>query len=194
RRRGSRAGNLGNITAGRKSRQEDRPPLRPYRRIFSFMAGIRIAIAQIRATKGDYTANLERLGGVFAQVAGLDPKLQLVVTPEAITSGYFVEGGVRDVAVTAGTLFRDLQEKHAAAEAPPIDVAVGFYEVFQNRHYNACLYATLGKKGKVRHVHRKIFLPTYGVFDEERFVDRGREITAFETGWGARAAVLICED
>jgi len=158
------------------------------------MAGIRIAIAQIRATKGDYTANLERLGGVFAQVAGLDPKLQLVVTPEAITSGYFVEGGVRDVAVTAGTLFRDLQEKHAAAEAPPIDVAVGFYEVFQNRHYNACLYATLGKKGKVRHVHRKIFLPTYGVFDEERFVDRGREITAFETGWGARAAVLICED
>src|SRR2546430_15257764 len=94
------------------------------------MAGIRIAIAQIRATKGDYTANLERLGGVFAQVAGLDPKLQLVVTPEAITSGYFVEGGVRDVAVTAGTLFPDLPEKQAAAEGPPLHVAGGFFPGF----------------------------------------------------------------
>ena len=42
-------------------------------------------------------------------------------------------------------------------------------------------------------MHRKIFLPTYGVFDEDRFVERGREIRAFDTGWG-RAAILICED
>jgi len=47
----------------------------------------------------------------------------------------------------------------------------------------------------VRHVHRKVFLPTYGVFDEERFVDRGQDgVRAFETGWGGRAAILICED
>jgi len=47
----------------------------------------------------------------------------------------------------------------------------------------------------VRHVHRKVFLPTYGVFDEERFVDRGQEgVRAFDTAWGGRAAILICED
>jgi NAD+ synthetase len=47
----------------------------------------------------------------------------------------------------------------------------------------------------VRHVHRKVFLPTYGVFDEERFVDRGQEgVRAFDTSWGGRAAILICED
>src|SRR5207249_948893 len=45
----------------------------------------------------------------------------------------------------------------------------------------------------IRHVHRKVFLPTYGVFDEERFVERGRDIRAFDTRWG-RAAILICED
>jgi predicted amidohydrolase len=45
----------------------------------------------------------------------------------------------------------------------------------------------------VRHVHRKVFLPTYGLFDEERFVERGREIRAFDTPWG-RAAILVCED
>jgi len=155
----------------------------------------RLAIAQLRPTKGEYAANLQKIGGVLAQLATLEPRVDLAVFPEAATSGYFVEGGVQDVAVTAGTLFRDLKLEHEAAEAPPVDVAVGFYEVFQNRYYNACLYASLGgpSGGAVRHVHRKLFLPTYGVFDEERFVERGRDIRAFDTSWG-RAAILICED
>ncbi len=154
----------------------------------------RLAIAQIRPSKGEYASNLQKIGGVLAQLAKLESRVDLVIFPETSTSGYFVEGGVRDVAVTAGTLFRDLTLEHEAAQAPPVDVAVGFYEVFQNRYYNSCLYATLGgDKAGVRHVHRKVFLPTYGVFDEERFVERGREIRAFDTGWG-RAAILICED
>src|SRR6266567_1013689 len=159
----------------------------------------RLAIAQLRPTKGDYGANLQKIGGVLAQIAKLDPPADLVVFPETATSGYFVEGGVRDVAVTAGTLFRDLTIEHEAAGAPPIDVAVGFYEVFQNHFYNSCLYASLGNASpgnaspRILHVHRKVFLPTYGVFDEERFVDRGRDIQAFDTRYG-RVAILICED
>src|SRR2546423_2462030 len=164
----------------------------------------RLALAQIRPTKGEYAANVQRIGGVLAQLAKLQPAVDLVVFPETATSGYFVEGGVRDVAVTAGTLFRDLSLQHEAAGAPPVDVAIGFYEVFQNHFHNSCLYASLGNASPgnassgnaspgIRHVHRKVFLPTYGVFDEERFVDRGREIRAFDTRWG-RAAILICED
>jgi len=155
----------------------------------------RFAIAQIRPNKGEYAANVARIGGVLEQIAGVEPKVDLLITPETSTSGYFVEGGVRDVAVTAGTLLRDLAERHRAAKAPPLDVAIGFYELFQNHYFNSCLYATLGgKKPEVRHVHRKVFLPTYGVFDEERFVDRGQGIQAFDTGFGVRAAILICED
>jgi NAD+ synthase (glutamine-hydrolysing) len=154
----------------------------------------RLAIAQLRPKKGDYAANMAKIGGVLAQVAKLEPPVDLVIFPETATSGYFVEGGVRDVAVTAGTLFRDLTLAHQAAQAPPVDVAVGFYEIFQNHFHNSCLYASLGgKDAGVRHVHRKVFLPTYGVFDEERFVERGRDIRAFDTRWG-RAAILICED
>ncbi len=164
----------------------------------------RLAIAQIRPTKGEYDANLQRIGGVLAQLAKLDPPVDLVVFPETATSGYFVEGGVREVAVTAGTLFRDLEAQHRAAQAPALDVAVGFYEVFQNRFYNSCLYASLGNasfgnassgpvSSGITHVHRKVFLPTYGVFDEERFVERGHDVRAFDTRWG-RAAILICED
>jgi len=194
----------------------------------------RLAVAQIRPSKGEYAANLQKIGGVLAQIAKLDPPVDLVIFPETVTSGYFVEGGVRDVAVTAGTLFRDLTLEHEAAAAPPIDVAVGFYEVFQNHFYNSCLYASLGNASPgnaspgnaslghaspgnassgnaslghaslshaslghaspgIKHVHRKVFLPTYGVFDEERFVERGRDIQAFDTRFG-RVAILICED
>ena len=45
----------------------------------------------------------------------------------------------------------------------------------------------------IHHVHRKMFLPTYGLFDEERFVEPGHEVRAFDTPWG-RAALLVCED
>src|SRR5947199_8014716 len=157
------------------------------------MPHIRIALSQFRPTKGEYTDNVARIGAVVSQAAQLDPKPDLVVFPETATSGYFVEGGVKELAVTAGTLVRDLA---AAYHGPEIDVAVGFYERFQNHIYNSALYVSLGKKKpEVRHVHRKVFLPTYGVFDEERFVDRGQDgVRSFETGGGGRAAILICED
>ncbi len=155
---------------------------------------LRLAIAQIRPKKGDYAENLRRIGGVMAQLAGWETPPQLLVLPETAVSGYFVEGGVRELAVTAGTLFRDLAAQHSLAGAPPLDVALGFYEEFNDRHYNSALYAALGGAAPgIRHVHRKMFLPTYGVFDEERFVDRGHQIEAFDTTWG-RAAIAICED
>jgi NAD+ synthase (glutamine-hydrolysing) len=155
---------------------------------------LRLAIAQIRPKKGDYAENVRRIGGVLAQLAGLEQPPHLVVLPEAVTSGYLVEGGVRDVAVTAGTLFRDLAMQHTLAGAPPVDVALGFYEEFRHRYYNAALYAALGGPAPgIRHVHRKVFLPTYGMFDEERFVDRGHRLEAFDTTWG-RAGLLVCED
>lgn len=157
------------------------------------MSQLRIALSQFRPTKGEYAENVARIGAVVSQAAKLDAKPDLVVFPETATSGYFVEGGVKELAVTAGMLARDLA---AAYQGPGIDVVVGFYERFQNHIYNSGLYVTLGDKSpEIRHVHRKVFLPTYGVFDEERFVDRGQDgVRAFETGWGGKAAILICED
>jgi NAD+ synthase (glutamine-hydrolysing) len=155
---------------------------------------LRLAIAQIRPKKGDYAENLRRIGAVLAQLAGLERPPQLVVFGETVTTGYFVEGGVAELALTAGTLYRDLAMQHSLAAAPPMDVALGFYEEFRNRHYNSALYAALGGAAPgIRHVHRKVFLPTYGMFDEERFVDRGHDVRSFDTTWG-RAALLVCED
>src|SRR5256885_1573958 len=152
-----------------------------------------LALSSFRPTKGEYADTVSRVGAVVTQAAQLDPKPDLVVFPETATSGYFVEGGVKELAVTAGTLARDLA---AAYQGPAIDVVMGFYERFQNHIYNSALYVTLSKKKpEVRHLHRKFSLPTYGVFDEERFVDRGQDgVRSFETGWGGTAAILTCED
>ncbi|MGH8673637.1 MAG: nitrilase-related carbon-nitrogen hydrolase, partial [Burkholderiales bacterium] len=155
-----------------------------------------LAIVQFKPRKGDYAGNLAHLGEIFAQLDSLDPRPQVAFLPETAVSGYFLEGGVRDHAVSAGTLVRDLDEQYRTAvpSLASLDVGLGFYEVWNNSIYNSALYVTLGRDAPiVRHIHRKVFLPTYGLFDEERFVDRGFEIRAFDTGWG-RAAMLVCED
>jgi NAD+ synthase (glutamine-hydrolysing) len=157
---------------------------------------VHLALAQVKPAKGDYSANLTRLGEVFAQVDAMRPRPHVLHLPETALTGYFVEGGVRDLAVTAGTLARDLHEawRGATNGLASLDVVVGFYEIFQNTLFNSAMYVTLGPEGpNVRHVHRKVFLPTYGLFDEERFVERGHEFHAFDTAWG-RAAILVCED
>jgi NAD+ synthase (glutamine-hydrolysing) len=158
---------------------------------------IHLVVVQFKPRKGDYSANLQRLAGIFSQIDALEPRPDVAVFSETALTGYFVEGGVRDVAMTAGAFARDLQAQYKSALNTPrqLDVCIGFYEVWNNAFYNSALYVTLGgdTEPKIRHVHRKLFLPTYGLFDEERFVDRGFEVRAFDTDWG-RAAVLICED
>lgn len=159
-------------------------------------APMRIALAQLQPKKADYAENLKRIGAVLAQLGRgkTGERASLVVFGETVTTGYFLEGGVREAAVTAGTLYRDLAAVHRAGELAPVDVCVGFYERHQDRIFNAALYARLGgDEAGIVHVHRKVFLPTYGVFDEERFVDAGREVRAFDTAWG-RVAILVCED
>ena len=153
-----------------------------------------IAVAQFRPRKAAWDANLARVEDLFREFAADPVPPELVVFPEAALTGYFLEGGVREEARTAEQLYSALAARHAAAGAPPMDVVIGFYELFESRLYNSALAASLGgPDAGIRHVHRKVFLPTYGVFDEERFVDPGREVRAFDFRWG-RCAVLVCED
>jgi NAD+ synthase (glutamine-hydrolysing) len=157
---------------------------------------VNIAVAQFKPRKADFRANLDRLGALFRQLDELEPHPTVLALPETALTGYFLEGGVREEAMTAGALARELDATYRAAARSPrsIDVTLGFYEVWNNKLYNSAMYVTLGNgEPQIRHVHRKMFLPTYGLFDEERFVERGTEIRAFDTSWG-RAAMLVCED
>ena len=72
---------------------------------------MRLAVAQIRPDKGDYSGNLSKIATVVKELCSSSDPPDLIVFPETITSGYFLEGGVRDVAVAAGTLFTDISNE-----------------------------------------------------------------------------------
>jgi NAD+ synthetase len=157
---------------------------------------IHVATVQLAPKKGDYHANLTRLSALFAQLDALVPRPQVLHLPETALTGYFLEGGVRELAITAGSQAADLQRIYRAAVPGDhtLEIALGFYERWNNTLYNSAMWVRVGGDAPlVRHVHRKNFLPTYGLFDEERFVERGQSFRAFDTPWG-RCAVLICED
>ncbi len=158
---------------------------------------LQLAAVQFAPRKGEYVANLRRLAEVFAQADALTPRPQVLHLPETALTGYFVEGGVRELARTAGALARDLQHAYRSAVPPErtLEVVIGFYEVWRSTLYNSAMCVRLGGDGEplIRYVHRKSFLPTYGLFDEERFVERGHDFRAFDTPWG-RWGLMVCED
>ena len=152
---------------------------------------VRAACAQFAPRKAEVQENLARIAEITAQCAS--ELVDLVVFPETATSGYFLEGGVIEGALTADQLRIEIETKIVKVSRA-IDIVIGFYELADGNLFNSCAYFEWdGKSLQTRHVYRKFFLPTYGVFDEERFVSRGHELGVFETRFG-RGALLICED
>jgi|SRR5579872_2122018 len=156
---------------------------------------VAVAIVQSKPRKGRYDENLNELREIFAQLAGSESPPELIVLPEAALTGYFLEGAVYELARSAEQFAADLARVwNEAARGNNADVVCGFYENSGGTYYNSALYleCTNGAH-RIVHVHRKMFLPTYGVFDEERFLSRGRRLQVFETRLG-KTAMLICED
>jgi NAD+ synthase (glutamine-hydrolysing) len=146
-----------------------------------------IALAQINTRLGDVEANLEKhLAYVReSRKAGAD----LVVFPELSLTGYVLQDLASSVALRPtidDPVFRRLLQA-----SQDIDMVVGFVdEDTRSRFYIAGAYLS---RGEVVHVHHKVYLPTYGMFDEGRFFAPGDEVKAFDTRFG-RMGLLICED
>ncbi len=148
---------------------------------------LRVGLAQFKPKKADIASNLSRVREVVSEQAGA---VDLLVFPETSLTGYFLEGGVAEVARSATDVANGLGSPPGGAP----DVVLGFFERHHRRLHNSVVYLTPGEQGfEVTHVHRKMFLPTYGVFDEARFVEAGKNVRAFDTRFG-RVGLLICEE
>ncbi len=148
---------------------------------------LNVGMAQLKPKKAAVAANLGLIREVVDSHAGA---VDVLVFPEAALSGYFLEGGVAESARSADEVAVGLGD--AGSDAP--DVVVGFYERHNRKLYNSVGYFTPGRAGyETVHVHRKMFIPTYGVFDEARFVEAGRDVRAFDTRLG-RVGMLVCEE
>lgn len=158
---------------------------------------MKLAVVQTKPRKGDTERNLAELGEVFAQMVSDERNgpPELIVLPEATFTGYFLEGAVYDLALAAEEAADRMA--HVWRQVSPgarVDIVFGFYENAAGTYHNAAMYLSVEPEMlRIVHVHRKMFLPTYGVFDEERFLSRGRSLAAFDTGY-TRMAILICED
>ena len=148
---------------------------------------LRVGLAQFKPKKADVASNLFRVREVVSEQA---ETVDLLVFPEASLTGYFLEGGVAEAARSAPDVASELGPPPEGAP----DVVLGFFERHRRRLYNSVVYLTPGERSfEVTHVHRKMFLPTYGVFDEARFVEAGKSVRAFDTRFG-RVGLLICEE
>jgi len=144
-----------------------------------------IALAQIKPKLGCLQDNLSLVEASIER--GIREKADLVVFPELALTGYFLKDLVPDLALTL-----DSQEISRLKElSRHIAISVGFVEATDDyRFFNSALFLD---GGEIRHLHRKVYLPTYGLFDEQRYLARGDRFRAFDSRFG-RMGMLICED
>jgi predicted amidohydrolase len=148
---------------------------------------LKLALAQINTKLGDVQANLEKHLTLAKQA--VQDGMDLLVFPELSLTGYVLQDLVPSVACcpdSGDPVFSKLLES-----SRDIDLMFGFVdEDPRHRFYIASAYLS---QGQVVHIHHKVYLPTYGLFDEGRFFAPGDSVRAFDTRFG-RFGMLICED
>jgi predicted amidohydrolase len=148
---------------------------------------LNLALAQIVTKLGDVQSNLEKHLDYIEQAKA--QRADLVVFPELSLTGYVLQDLVATVAhkPTEG----DQVFKPLLKASHDLDLVVGFVdEDSRHRFYIASAYLS---GGRALHVHHKVYLPTYGLFDEGRFFAWGDSVRSFDTRFG-RVGLLICED
>ncbi len=151
------------------------------------MNKLRVGLAQVSPYLGDVQRNLELHLQKIAEARSQD--VQLLCFPELSLTGYVLRDLVADVAIPANESSPVLAELLSASGN--MDVLVSFVEEDSRcRYYIVAAYLS---QGHILHVHRKVYLPTYGMFEEGRYLASGSSFRAFGTP-GARVGILICED
>lgn len=147
------------------------------------------ALAQIDVKLGDLDANLRKHVEYVeqAQEAGAS----LLIFPELSLTGYYLQDITNEIGLRVSPPAPPLQTLLDASRKHDIDICVGFIEE-SDRFVHYIAQAYIGQ-GEIKHVHRKVYLPTYGMFDDMRYVGMGRHVRAFDTRFG-RMGMLICED
>jgi len=145
---------------------------------------LRIALAQINVTVGDVPGNEAKVRDWLARA--LDAGAQLVLFPELALTGYPPEDLLlkEHFLSDAGAALDRL-----AADVVDAVVVVGFPERTEDV-YNA---AAVLSDGAVRGIYRKVYLPNYGVFDEQRYFQAGLRGGLIEVG-EHRVGLTVCED
>lgn len=148
---------------------------------------LKVGLAQITPKLGDLEANLERHLQAIEEAA--ESGVELLIFPELSLTGYRLRDLAFSVAIQPtykNPIFAKLLDA-----SRDMDLVVGFVESDTRQKF--FISAAYLSGGEVVHLHRKVYLPTYGMFDEGRYFAWGDHLRAFNTRFG-RVGILICED
>ena len=150
---------------------------------------INVGLAQMYPKLGDLQHNLD-VHLAYVQQAR-EQGVDLLIFPELSLTGYQVQDLVPEVALRADAADSIFSQLLKASRDLEIDIVVSFVHVDSRRRFyiaNAYLSA-----GETLHIHHKLYLPTYAMFDDSRYFAQGNSVRAFDTRFG-RLGMLICED
>jgi predicted amidohydrolase len=150
------------------------------------MPPLRIALAQIAPRLGLLDENLARHHALLDDAR--EEGAGLVVFPELGLTGYLLQDLAADVAMRLD----DPRLAELTAATAGLSAIVSFVE--ESADHRLFIAAALLEDGRLRHVHRKVFLPTYGLFDERRFFAAGDVLRAVPSRLGVGIGLAICED
>ena len=143
---------------------------------------MKVYLAQVNPTLGNTEKNLKKMLEIIE--GQIEKNMDLIVFPELSLTGYLLEEMTYDVAINKVPVeLLELSKK--------ISIIFGAIELGEDLyHYNTAFYL---EDGLLKHKHRKVYLPTYGLFDEGRYCKEGDRFRGFDTKYG-RVGMLICED
>lgn len=145
----------------------------------------KIGMVQFSPVLGDINRNLKTIIEWIAKAR--DEKCDLVIFPENALTGYFL----RDLASEVAQNLDSEIINQIKSESRDIDILLGFVE--NSVDFNNYISGGYFSGGEIIHVHRKVYLPTYGMFEDLRYFTHGESIRAFDTPY-SRKGILICED
>lgn len=143
---------------------------------------MKVYLAQTKPYLGNVFKNLKNMVEIIKEQ--IENKSEVVIFPELSLTGYLLEDMVYDVGIKeVPEILLELSKE--------ISIIFGAVELGEDLyHYNSAYYL---EDGEVKHIHRKVYLPTYGLFDEGRYFKEGSSIKSFNTKYG-KLGMLICED
>lgn len=146
-----------------------------------------LALAQIDSVLGNVSRNVEL--HVEQIERAIAKKADAIIFPELSLTGYTLRDLNFEVALDPAAA-RVLDPIRNLSQQITI-ICGGVEEDKQAAVYNA---AFVFEDGELIHTHRKIYPPTYGIFEEMRYFSRGNDLLTFESRRLGRVGVLVCED
>jgi len=147
---------------------------------------MKVALAQIAPILQDVKKNFKRHLELIEKAKG--NQVDLIIFPELSLTGYTLRDLVPETALNPD---KDKLFDKLKLISKDISIVLGFVEEKEKGiFFNSAAFFS---DGKILHIHRKVFLPTYGMFEEAKFFAQGKSFSAFQTPFG-KTGLLICYD